>query len=382
MRKTLTKLFIALIVVLVALTGCSTTIALNTLVPAKVDVSGYKTMAVMSTQDNARWNRPSFWNSFIPVKSVDPIFMLSLSLATGLDFSASTTIADAATDMITKAVDTGISYKVVPPNLTDAYVTVGNSNNSLRKVLMDNGVDALLKTEITQVYYDEYISQETDWLTSRDKAGKTYYKKRFYLVQQYAISISYTLWDVENNKIIATDTFASDTREKKTQIGHTEDASDRFYDDYFSITSASQLLRNLIKEFTDSFRAELSPHYVTEYFSFFPNKPKEKSLEAAYDALDDQKWNVALRIFADEYARSGHYNAGLNAAILYFANGDMDKAFDLTQEIYKKTGSSDALDLYYHFKSISDRENAANKQINSTEKSGASTPDSGSLVGF
>jgi hypothetical protein len=382
MKRKLTQLLVALVVVLVALTSCSTTIALNTLVPAKVDVSGYKTMAVMSTQDNSRWNRPSFWNSFIPVKSVDPIFMLSLSLSSGLDFSASTTIADAATDMITKAVDTGISYKVIPPNLTDAYITVGTSNNNLRKVLMDNGIDAILKTEITQVYYDEYISQETDWVSSKDKAGRPYNKKRFYLVQQYAISLSYTLTDVENNKIIATSTFASDTREKKTQIGHTEDATDRFYEDYYTITSASQLLRNLIKEFTDSFRAELSPHYVTEYFTFFPNKPKEKSLESAYDALDDQKWNVALRMFADEYARSGHYNAGLNAAILYFANGEADKAFDLTQEIYKKTGSSDALDLYYHFKTITDRENAANKQINSTEKSGATAPNSSSLIGF
>ena len=121
---------------------------------------------------------------------------------------------------------------------------------------------------------------------------------------------------------------------------------------------------------------------MTEYFTFFPNKPKEKSLESAYDALDDQKWNVALRMFADEYARSGHYNAGLTAAILYFANGEADKAFDLTQEIYKKTGSSDALDLYYHFKTITDRENAANKQINSTEKSGATAPNSSSLIGF
>ena len=228
MKRKLTQLLVALVVVLVALTSCSTTIALNTLVPAKVDVSGYKTMAVMSTQDNSRWNRPSFWNSFIPVKSVDPIFMLSLSLSSGLDFSASTTIADAATDMITKAVDTGISYKVIPPNLTDAYITVGTSNNNLRKVLMDNGIDAILKTEITQVYYDEYISQETDWVSSKDKAGRPYNKKRFYLVQQYAISLSYTLTDVENNKIIATSTFASDTREKKTQIGHTEDATDRF----------------------------------------------------------------------------------------------------------------------------------------------------------
>ena len=381
MRKKLTKLIIALIVVIVSLSSCSTTIPLLTLVPAKVDVSGYKTIAVMSTQDNARWSRPSFWNSFIPIKSVDPIYMFSLSLMTSLDFGASDTIVNAATDMITKAVDTGISYKVIDPKLTDAYVTVGKSNNNLRKILMENGVDAILKTEITYLYYDEYISQDTEWLSSKDKNGNTYYRKNFYLVQQYGISIAYTLTDVENNKIIATDTFSSDVREERTRIGHTEDASDRFYEDHYSIKSASRLIRNLIKEFTDAFRAELSPHYVTEYFRFFPNKPKEKRLESAYDALDDENWNVALRKFADEYARSGNANAGLNAAILYFANGDVETALDLTQKVYKKTGNSDALDLYYRFTSINDRENAANRQINSTEKSGANSDSSG-LVGF
>ena len=202
MSKKLSKLIIALVVVLVVLTGCSTTIALNTLVPAKVDVGGYKTIAVMSTQDNARWTRPSFWNSAVPFNSaVDPFYFLSLSLMSGLDFGASGTIVDAATDMITKAVDTGISYKVIPPSLTDAYITVGKSNGNLRKTLMDNGVDAILKTEITYLYYDEYISQDTDWLSSKDKSGKTYYKKRFYFVQQYGISISYTLTDVENNRV-------------------------------------------------------------------------------------------------------------------------------------------------------------------------------------
>ena len=382
MRKKLTNLIIALVAVLLVLTGCSTTIALNTLVPAKVDVGGYKTIAVMSTQDNARWTRPSFWNSAVPFNSaVDPFYFLSLSLMSGLDFGASGTIVDAATDMITKAVDTGISYKVITPNLTDAYITVGKSNGNLRKTLMDNGVDAILKTEITYLYYDEYISQDTDWLSSKDKSGKTYYKKRFYFVQQYGISISYTLTDVENNRIIASDTFSSDVREKKTQIGHTEDASGRFYEDYYTITSASRLIRDLIKEFTDSFRAELSPHYVKEYFTFFPNKPKVKSLEAAYDALDDEKWNVALTMFADEYKNSGHFNAGLNAAILYFANGEVTKAMDMTQEIYKKSGDSKALDLYYRFKQITDREGAAERQINSTEKIG-STGAEADLIGF
>lgn len=381
MKGKITKLLVALVIVLVAFTSCSTTIALKTLVPAKVDVSGYKTIAVMSTQDNTRWIRPSFWNSVVPIKSVDQKFYRDLSIVSGLDFNVSTAVTDAATDMIYKAIDTGLSYKVIEPKLTDAYVTVGQNNMNLRKTLMDNNVDAILKTEISYLYYDEFIKQETDLFSSKDQYGQTYYQKNFYFVQQYGLTISYTLTDVENNRIIATGSFSSDTREKSTKIGHTADSTDRFVEDYYSITSASRLFRNLITEFTDSFRAELSPHYVTEYFEFYKNKPKVDSLEAAYDALEDERWKVAQDLFYAEYQKSGHVNAGLNASILFFANGDYEKAFSLSQEIYNKTGDPEALELYYHFKKIADRENAAEKQINSTEKVG-SNGESSDLIGF
>ena len=381
MKGKIAKLLVVLVIVLIAFTSCSTTIALKTLVPAKVDVSGYKTIAVMSTQDNTKWIRPSFWNSVVPIKSVDQKFYRDVSIVSGLDFNVSSAVTDAATDMIYKAIDTGISYKVIEPKLTDAYVTVGQSNMNLRKTLMDNKVDAILKTEISYLYYDEYIKQETEIFSSKDQYGNTYYQKNFYFVQQYGLTISYTLTDVENNRIIATGSFSSDNRENSTRIGHTVDSTDRYVQDYYTITSASRLFRNLITEFTDSFRSELSPHYVTEYFQFFKNKPKVDSLEDAYEALEDERWKVAQDLFYAEYKKSGHINAGLNASILFFANGDYDMAFSLSQEIYNKTGDPDALDLYYHFKKIADRENAAEEQINGTEKIGANG-DSSDLIGF
>jgi len=380
MKKRLGIFTIALILIVVVLTGCSTTIAVRTLVPAKVDVSGYKTIAVMSTIDNTKWVRPVLWALYAPTKNVEDRYLRDVSLTTGLDITVATSISDSASAMIYKAINTGLSFKVLEPKLTDAYVLVGQNGGNLRQTLMDNGVDAILKTEVSYLYYDEYVYQENDKYASKDSSGNTYYKKNFYFVQQYAISISYVLTDVENNKIIATGVFSSDARENVTRIGHTKDPSGAFIRDTYTVKSASELFKSLINEFTNKFRDELAPHYVTEYFEFQPNKPKVDSLVPAYDALDDENWMVALRIFDDEYKKSGHANAGMNAAILYFATGEVQKAFDMTQEIYNKTGDKDALDLYYHFKRINDRENAAQNQINSTEKSGSTT--GGDLIGF
>ena len=111
------------------------------------------------------------------------------------------------------------------------------------------------------------------------------------------------------------------------------------------------------------------------------NKPEVRSLEKAYDALDDERWETALQLFADEYARSGHIPSGYNAAILYFASGKTETALAIANELYTKRGSADGLDLYNYLKRLSAREDAANSQINSTEKSGATLSNT-ELVGL
>ena len=381
MKRIKSTLLIIVLAIVLVITSCSTTIAIKRLVPAKVDVSGYKTIAVRSTIDETRWVHPTFWGSYVPLTGIDALYASYLSMSSYLDFNASSRITDAATSMIYKAINTGY-FNVLDPQYTDSLVTVGQRNGNLQKTLMDNNVDAVLTTRITNLYYDEYIAPVKDSYLSKDKNGNQYYKVRFYLYQKYQISISYTLSDVENNKIIATGTFTSDAKVKQTLIGQTIDNYGTFQrESYINVTAASRLFEDLIKQFADSFRSELSPHYETHYFDFMPNKnPKVDRLEPAYDALEDENWATALRLFADEYKKSGNVAAGYNASILYFTQGQYEEAYALAMELYNKYGNVDALDLYNVLKSIEAQEKAANAQINSTEKSGASTTTGGGGV--
>ena len=382
MKKSISALVVLAFAVILVLTGCSSSIAVKTLVPAKVDVSGYKTIAVRSTQDDARWVVPTFWNSTFPYRyEINERYRRDLMVTSRLDFNVSSRITEAASSTIYKAINTGF-FSILEPKLTDSMITVGEYGGSVRQSLMQNNVDALLTTKISDLYYDEYITQETGFSQTDKVTGAKYTPLYFYAVQKYAITIFYTLTDVENNKIIASGTFSSGMQEEKTQLGRTKNAAGDFERTFYSyIPSASSLLSDLIKEFSDSFRDELSPHYTTEYFTFMSNKPEVKSLERAYDALNDEHWDTALRLFADEYARSGHIPSGYNAAILYFASGKTETALAISNELYTKYGSTKGLQLYDYLKRLAAREDAANSQINSSEKSGA--PSSGSdLVGL
>jgi len=381
MKRNKSFALILIVVLVLVFTSCTTTIAINRLVPAQVDVSGYKTIAVRSTIDETHWKQPSFWNSYVPFVSVDQLYWQYMSMRSYLDFDASSVITNAASDMITKAINTGF-FTIAEPKLTDSLINVGNYNGNLRQTLLDNHIDAVLTTKITNMNYDEYITAERDSYTSVDKDGKKYYAIRFYLVQKYSMSISYTLSDVENNKIIASSVFNSDNKQVKTKIGQTINEKGEYKaDSYTSIDSASYLLKSLINDFANKFRNELSPHYVTNYFDFMPNKPEVKSLKAAYDAVDNGNYQTALTLFSDEYARSGHVASGYNAAILYFAVGQYQKAYDLCNDLYKNHGSADALDLMNTLKAIESREKAAEKQIESTEKSGG-TSTGGGVIGI
>ena len=382
MKKSISALVVLAFAVILVLTGCSSSIAVKTLVPAKVDVSGYKTIAVRSTQDDARWVLPTFWNSSFPFRyEINERYKRDLLISSRLDFNVSSRITEAASSTIYKAINTGF-FNILEPRLTDSMITVGEYGGSVRQSLMQNNVDALLTTKISDLYYDEYIMQEYGYSQTDSVTGQKYTPVNFYAVQKYAITIFYTLTDVENNKIIASGTFSSGMKEHRTQLGRTKNAAGDFERTFYSnIPTASSLLSELIKEFSDSFRDELSPHYTTEYFTFMSNKPEVKSLERAYDALYDEYWDTALRLFADEYARSGHIPSGYNAAILYFASGKTETALAISNELYTKYGSTKGLQLYDYLKRLAAREDAANSQINSSEKSGASTSGS-DLVGL
>ena len=195
MKRIKSTLLIIVLAIVLVITSCSTTIAIKRLVPAKVDVSGYKTIAVRSTIDETRWVHPTFWGSYVPLTGIDALYASYLSMSSYLDFNASSRITDAATSMIYKAINTGY-FNVLDPQYTDSLVTVGQRNGNLQKTLMDNNVDAVLTTRITNLYYDEYIAPVKDSYLSKDKNGNKYYKVRFYLYKKYQMSISYTLSDV------------------------------------------------------------------------------------------------------------------------------------------------------------------------------------------
>lgn len=374
------RVFVVVLVVLavlMTLTGCSTAISLRTLVPAEVNVSGYKTIAVQSTSYN--YSPSDLWwrNFFIPIKgNVDQRYIDNLTQFTLFDGTTANSVTRYASNKLVKSIDKGF-FDIKSPELTDSLITVGKNFGTVRKTLMDNGIDALLTSNISYMNYDEYITSEPVY--SKDGTNKVV-GYRFYLTQSATIGLTYSVIDVDSNVVIGNDTLTRSCGPYSTLIGHTNEAWEYVTDHrYFELAHASELFEDLIDDFASSITKKLTPHYETSYFEFMSNKPKVKSLEDAYKFVDDNNYKPALDMFVAEYRRSGHVASGYNAAVLYYALGQYDEAFSLALDVYETSGNSNALDLYYRLKSIRSNQEAAKNQIYGTEKSSSSSDE---LIGF
>ncbi len=380
MKKNFILIALVALVLLFA-TSCYSTIGLRTLVPAEVNVAGYKTIAVQSTSYNYSPVDLIWRNFFIPIKgTISDVYLPYLeNTFTLFDGTTPNQVANYTSQNLATAIDKGF-YTVDGPELTDALILVGKNTGSVRQTLINNNVDALLSSNISYMYYDEYITAEPVYDKADSKKITGY---NFYIVQNAAIGLTYTVTDVDDNVLIANKTENLSCDNLKTLIGHTDPANINKYvkdctsADYYK---ATDIFQYLISQIFSTVTDQLTPHYVTTYVDLMANKPKAKSVTKAYDYVDDGNYRVALELFLDEYNASSHIPSGYNAAVLYYALGEYENAFNLSWDVYNKSGNSDALELYYKLKSIKDKQDAAIAQINSDTK--ASSSSSNELIGF
>ena len=383
MKNNKAKTFILVVlmaVVLLFATSCYSTIGLRTLVPAEVNVAGYKTIAVQSTNYNYSPVELIWRDYYIPVRgTIDQAYLPYLvNYSTLFSSTTPSEVVNYTSQNLATAIDKGY-FTVDRPELTDALILVGKNTGSVRQTLINNGVDALLSSNISYMYYNEYITAEP---VLASPEGQTITGYRFYIIQNVTINLSYTVTDVENNVLIASKVLPLSSGDIKTQIGHTDpDDIKVFVQDIpvYGYFSATDICKVLVDQISSTVTNQLTPHYETTYIDLMDNSPKASSITDAYSYVDNGNYRVALEMFLKEYNASGHIPSGYNAAVLYYALGEYTNALNLSWEVYEKSGNSDALNLYYTLKAIKDNQEAALAQITGGKTSSSKSDE---LIGF
>lgn len=373
-KRTVLGLF-CLSMVLV-LTSCTTSIKVRHLIPSAVDVSNHRNIAIASTE---MYNFPR--GSTLPpwVKGSGDS---SFSLSSGFDSNLNAKIVEASTAYIVDAMVKTDYFTVVPPESTDAYLTLGKNGSNAYSMMIEQGVQALLKSSITYMNCEEQIIGRDikEWvpgnadLTDPTPKNISYEKvigRSFYLEQQATVTFTYTLIDLVSNRILATDSFTSQQTSEiclgKTIFGigeNSRDIHERCYASGFA-PSFFPLFDAMIKKIPSEVAMQLAPSWAESSVTLMPNKPKS-DVAHAYKLAESNNLREAYSVFFQTWQQQAHLPSGYNAALLLEGMGLYSEALELMNQVYNKTGDAKSLSQLIRLKEVSSQQDEALKQIEGT----------------
>lgn len=393
MRKSLFSIALVLLsVILIA--GCSTSVRISYMKPSEINMSAYRNLAIAST---VPYNGRLSYNNYIPF--MNP-FASWISIASSYNNNLPKEVADYATNQLLSDLGGSNYYNILSPSQTDAIINNGTLiGNSISKSLSDKGYDAVIIPRITNMSVNEYIwavPEGYDYFdpgpygmnnpdfyslyndvygiggwgyTGGMSYGGVYYPSftpggiwggidfDYYVHRDVSITYTLTVIDTKNNQIIATKTYSDSAK-----------WVDDFNPYYPSLGhDIKYMFRSMINGFNSKIKDAFLPSTVTTSLNFMKNSPKIKSLDEAYKSAEKGNLSYALSLFLDAWKTDKHVPSGYNASLIYAATGEMKKAIELSEEVYRASGNPDVGRLYNRLQTMEAQTEAAENQINGTQ---------------
>jgi|GEM_PF-409734 len=381
MRKQAIVGILSLVAILV-LTSCATSIKVRHLIPSEVDVSNHRNIAIASTEMYA-FPRGATLPPWIKGSSDT-----SFTLSSGFDSNVNAKIAEASTTYLVDAMVNTDYFTVLPPETTDAYLTLGKSGKNAYAMLIEQGVQALLKSSITYMNCEEQIIGRDikGWVTEdpnpdpADTPAQAEAKiisfekvtgRSFFLEQKATVTFTYTLIDIIANRILATDSFTSQ-QTKETCLGKTifrtaeinRDIDERCYSSGFA-PSFFPIFDSLIEGIPSQIATQLAPSWEETRVSLMANKPKA-DVKQAYKMAEQGNLQEAYEVFFFAWDERAHLPSGYNAALLLEGMGQYSEALALMNQVYNRTGDPKSHTQLLRLKEVASQQDAAMKQIDGT----------------
>ena len=314
-------LFLAATLTLLA--GCTATVTMSSMVPAQVDLSSHRNLAVLSVEPY-RFGIFDTPNAMVRDFSGSSPYMISSGFSRYMERD----IAHHLTNEITDELDRSEYFNLLLPAVADRE---GTRLERFRVL----GYDALLSVRITDLNVDEYQYAKEETVTTLPEGGvgePTITKVlRHHVMQKVRYAVEFVIHDTSDGRILTSKTY-SDSKEHSYRI-EPGSATSRYAPSLYGwFTSSSD-------DFAQEFANLISPHWVTKRVSLMKNKPELQSVGEAYEAVKEGNPGVALSLFKRGWERHDHVPSGYNAAIILESLGQMEDAVNLMREVWRYSGN-------------------------------------------
>lgn len=279
--------------------GCATRITVSHLVPAAFDMSRYRTLAV---------EEPVVYEF-----SIDPIEDLS--------GGSPVILYSGDTPFIGRSIGGELAEKLGAKLQESSYFSplfLAQGERADVPRLYSQGYTALLRPRISRIKGSQYIYAET-------KVGEQ--EPSSYALRQYVeLSLVFTLIETATGNILL----------EKVMQGNADNRYELDIEDGPVIFAPplQPLIQQQMNVLVDSFIDSLQPTRKVVSLSLLPNKPAVAAVEMAYQYSKEGLYQQALSLFELQWQQSRHLSSGYNAALIYEALGQREKALNLMQEVY------------------------------------------------
>ncbi len=371
-------LFLCLILILAfCLCSCETTVSIRTLTPAKVNLASYDNIGIVSTEPfDSSWsdfNRKYKLEANFSDRYID-YFAKEYGTST---FGLNENLSRYASNVMLLAVrNSSSSYDkgFLIDNLVNSARRTGST---VKSTLERNGVDAVITSSITGQSLREYLEAKPYTITTQDNKVLNCYK--LYLVRKARLELSYNVVDVKKNMVISSSSY-EDSEEREYYLGYREgDYEFQKGRDYYLMEDGSDLFKKILDRIGKKVTDDFSQSFSYSYFSL--QESANPDVERGIEFADFELYEEALELFESAWRKTGSFESGYNAAVMYFALGDYDMASEMAYNTWISSMDVKAKRLYEKFQSLAANDVNAKKQLGIIDNSADAFQET-ELVGF
>lgn len=317
-KNSMTRIKYCFIIFFVCLfISCATTLNVQVKRPAKLDLNGAKTIAVLPFSPYQIKNSADAF-SFI----IDTIL---------LDYNKCSPDEKKCLDKLKNEIEIGLSKSPYISLINSLEVQSAIKNNYLNPadVYLTGEVinffidDIIHKTEVPVDYYD--IDEEGN------KKKRTEYKEKIEFSRNVKLELVYQVVDSSTGIVIS---YKSADISKETG----------YYDKKSELPSAYSVLEYQIIDLAKKILQELQPYMVNKSIKLLKDKSKNPDMKNADKLAKKNCITESYNEFIRIYRETELFEAGYNAAVLQLALGKLNTAKEIMEELYNKSFDKRALD--------------------------------------
>ena len=342
MKKHVIKFF-SIILLSLLFISCATTVNVNLTRPAKLDLNGAKTIAVLPVKPYAYY------------REYDVNFGVHILINTFYQlFEITDPDEDAVIRKLRSSIENGLAKSPYIKLIDSAEV-----ERALKRKYL-NPADVYLTGEIAYFDVKDIPYEEKKLITPATEDTKAVYQIITWWQRYVKLVFRYQIIDSSNDCVISYQEIKCDNCSVS-------------YENRYRLPSAYRIIEDRVDYAAKSILKELQPDTVAKSSMRLESETKEKLLKERMKAADTlaENYNLAdsQKAFTQLYEETGLIEAGYNAAILEAAMGNLSVAEALMQKLYERYPdprvAKGLSDIRYEI----EQAERLNKQINTSDDS-------------